>query len=85
MDAQDLGEPGGGIYINFAGFGEEDDMLARAAYGQGYERLRQVKATYDPENLFCVNQNITPAGSDETTPLTPSGFAHSEEEDATAG
>lgn len=47
--------------VNFAGFGEESDALAQAAYGPGYERLRQVKATHDPENRFCVNQNIAPA------------------------
>lgn len=52
---------GGGVYINFAGFGEEEDTLVRAAYGRNYERLREVKAKYDPDNLFCVNQNIAPA------------------------
>lgn len=52
---------GGGVYVNFAGFGEEEDMLSQAAYGRNYERLRRVKAKYDPENLFRVNQNIAPA------------------------
>jgi hypothetical protein len=51
----------GGVYVNFAGFGEEDDALTRAAYGRNYERLREVKAKYDPDNLFRVNQNIQPA------------------------
>ena len=52
---------GGGVYINFAGLGEENDTLTRAAYGRNYDRLRQIKAKYDPANLFRVNQNIAPA------------------------
>ena len=30
-------------------------------YGANYERLSAVKAAYDPDNLFHVNQNIAPA------------------------
>jgi FAD/FMN-containing dehydrogenase len=51
---------GGGIYLNFAGLGEENDELARAGYGGNYERLRDVKAKYDPTNLFRGNINIAP-------------------------
>ena len=49
--------PGG--YINFM----DGDDLGRVAenYGPNYKRLREVKAKYDPQNLFHVNQNITPA------------------------
>ena len=49
--------PGG--YINFM----DGDDLPRVAenYGPNYQRLREVKAKYDPQNLFHVNQNIAPA------------------------
>ena len=33
----------------------------RASYGDHYDRLAQIKAKYDPTNLFHVNQNIAPA------------------------
>lgn len=51
----------GGLYLNFAGFGEEKEALVRAGYGTNYERLAALKATYDPGNLFRMNQNIKPA------------------------
>jgi FAD/FMN-containing dehydrogenase len=49
----------GGAYVNF--MMDEGDDRVRATYGDNYGRLRQVKATYDPANLFRVNQNIPPA------------------------
>ena len=49
----------GGVYVNFLTADEGDRI--RAAYGQNYERLAQVKRRYDPANLFCTNQNIRPA------------------------
>ncbi len=51
----------GGSYLNFPGFGEEKAAMVRAAYGSNYERLAQLKAKYDPTNLFRMNQNIAPA------------------------
>jgi FAD/FMN-containing dehydrogenase len=51
----------GGLYLNFAGFGEEKEDLVRAGYAGNYERLAELKATYDPSNLFRMNLNITPA------------------------
>lgn len=48
-----------GAYINF--MMEEGQDRIRATYGDNYERLREVKAKYDPDNFFRVNQNIPPA------------------------
>jgi FAD/FMN-containing dehydrogenase len=51
----------GGVYLNFPGFGEEKEEMARAAYGANYPRLQALKARYDPTNLFRMNINIRPA------------------------
>ena len=51
----------GGLYLNFPGLGEEQEELVRAGYGVNYDRLAQLKARYDPTNLFRMNLNITPA------------------------
>ena len=51
----------GGMYLNFAGYGEEKEALVRAAYGPNYERLTTLKAKYDPGNLFRLNANVQPA------------------------
>jgi len=52
---------GGGIYLNFPGFADEQEDKARAAYGANYDRLAQIKGKYDPNNLFRMNSNIRPA------------------------
>ena len=49
-----------GAYVNFMMDDEAADRIL-ATYGENYARLAQVKATYDPNNLFRVNQNIQPA------------------------
>lgn len=49
-----------GRYVNYLGEDESEDAV-RAAYGPNFERLRELKAKYDPHNLFHLNQNIPPA------------------------
>jgi FAD/FMN-containing dehydrogenase len=55
------GHSTGGMYLNFAGLGEENEALVKAGYGVNYERLTQLKAKYDPTNFFRMNLNIPPA------------------------
>jgi FAD/FMN-containing dehydrogenase len=50
----------GGAYANFM-MDDEGQERVRATYGANYDRLAQIKAVYDPENVFRVNQNIRPA------------------------
>jgi FAD/FMN-containing dehydrogenase len=50
----------GGAYVNF--MMDEGTDRVRASYGRNYDRLARVKAVYDPQNFFRVNQNVTPAG-----------------------
>ena len=52
----------GGAYVNFMMDGEGEDRI-RATYGDNYERLVQLKAKYDPQNFFRINQNIPPNGN----------------------
>ena len=48
----------GGAYVNM--MMEEGEERVKAAYRGNYSRLAAVKAKYDPDNLFHVNQNIKP-------------------------
>ena len=50
---------GSGRYVNYLGDDESGDPVA-AAYGPNHRRLQQLKAKYDPQNFFHVNQNIRP-------------------------
>jgi FAD/FMN-containing dehydrogenase len=50
----------GGVYVN--ALGDEPDRV-RAAYGANWERLREIKRAYDPDNVFRRNANIPPAES----------------------
>jgi len=48
-----------GVYVNY--LGNEGEERIRASYGANYSRLVTLKNTYDPTNLFRMNQNIKPA------------------------
>jgi FAD/FMN-containing dehydrogenase len=54
-EASDLSP--GGTYLNFPGFVEEGEQLLRDTYGPNFDRLRDVKAKYDPDNVFRNNLN----------------------------
>jgi len=45
-------------YVNF--LPNEDGERLSSTYGGNYAKLREIKAKYDPENVFRVNQNIKP-------------------------
>ena len=46
-------------YVNYLD-ADDADAAARAVYGPNYDRLRELKARYDPDNVFHMNQNIEP-------------------------
>jgi FAD/FMN-containing dehydrogenase len=48
----------GGAYVNM--MMDEGQERVRASYRDNYPRLARIKATYDPDNTFSVNQNIEP-------------------------
>lgn len=51
----------GGVYLNFPGFDDGEDVRWQTSHGTHYNRLAQIKRKYDPSNRFRFNQNIKPA------------------------
>lgn len=49
----------GGVYVNF--MTEEETSRVANAFGPNHQRLAGIKAKYDPQNIFRLNQNIKPA------------------------
>jgi FAD/FMN-containing dehydrogenase len=48
----------GGVYVNL--LGTDETHRVKAAYGDNYDRLVELKRKWDPENLFRMNHNISP-------------------------
>jgi Berberine and berberine like len=60
---EEIGKFGtGGVYLNFTGLADEEVTAGvDSALGRNLRRLGKVKATYDPDNFFKLNNNILPA------------------------
>jgi FAD/FMN-containing dehydrogenase len=60
---EEIGKFGtGGVYLNFTGLADEDLTAGvDSALGRNLRRLGEVKAAYDPDNFFKLNNNILPA------------------------
>jgi hypothetical protein len=62
---QAIRHEGAGVYVNF--LQEEGEARIRDAYpASTLTRLAAIKRRYDPGNMFRFNQNIAPAGSDDS-------------------
>jgi FAD/FMN-containing dehydrogenase len=48
-----------GRWLNYLGDDQAEDAI-RSAYGLNYDRLREVKRRYDPDNVFHLNHNVAP-------------------------
>ena len=52
------GHANGGVYVNM--LAEDEGTRIAAAYGDNFSRLAEVKAKWDPENVFRMNHNVPP-------------------------
>jgi FAD/FMN-containing dehydrogenase len=59
--AAELEQDDAGAYVNFLA-GDAPERIRAAYPGATWDRLTEIKARYDPTNLFRSNQNIPPAG-----------------------
>jgi len=50
----------GSVYVNHIAADDRPEKV-RASFGENYRRLRELKATFDPVNLFRINANIPPS------------------------
>jgi FAD/FMN-containing dehydrogenase len=59
----DVAEHGTGeVYLNFTGLADEAPQAGvDSAFGRNLARLAEVKAKYDPDNFFRINNNVVPA------------------------
>ena len=54
----------GAVYLNFTGLSDEPlDAGVDSAFGRNLRRLAEIKAKYDPDNVFRRNHNIAPAAA----------------------
>lgn len=51
-----------GVYVNYLSADEAPDRVISAYGAETYAHLAEIKATYDPDNVFAATQNIQPAG-----------------------
>jgi hypothetical protein len=68
----------GAVYVNF--LGDEGEERVRAAYGGNYERLLEMKRTYDPANMFQLNSNIDPGPRPRVASALAAGVRHGGEQ-----
>lgn len=47
-----------GVYVNHLDRDDADRM--KSAFGENYNQLKKIKTMYDPQNFFCMNNNIPP-------------------------
>jgi hypothetical protein len=59
------GTASGGGYLNFDSASDDDQRvvasMSSASLSEKWAKLRDLKRRWDPENLFRLNQNVTPA------------------------